>query len=87
MTKIRGYAKVRNRIGTEIYTFNEEVKIEGLTWRASNNAQKGAEQPQFISPKDLVDNLFKSAPAFPGGTNLHLHLSKDSAHLLYGICN
>jgi hypothetical protein len=50
------------------------------------HAQKGMLQPQVISPATLMESLMKSAPAFPKDTSLPLPISKDSAYLLFRLC-
>ena len=46
------------------------------------NAQKGALQPQVVSPTTLMEVLIKSVSAFPKDTTLPFPLSKYSAHLM-----
>ena len=46
------------------------------------HAQKGALQPQIISPATLMETLIKSVSAFPKDTALPIPMCKDSAQLL-----
>jgi len=46
------------------------------------HAQKGALQPQIISPATLMETLIKIISAFPKDTALPIPMCKDSAHLL-----
>jgi hypothetical protein len=79
--KIEGHILRTSNAMTAIWS-NIDVLINSVV-----NAQKGIVQPQIISPKDLVDNLVKSSPAFPEDTTLPFHLSKDSTHLICRIFN
>jgi hypothetical protein len=49
------------------------------------NAQRGTVQPQIISPKELKDNLIRSAPAFSEDTTLPFRMSKNSTHLVFRV--
>jgi hypothetical protein len=51
------------------------------------NAQKGVLQPQVISPATVMETLIKGVSAFPKDTTPPFPLSKDSAHVLFRLCD
>jgi hypothetical protein len=51
------------------------------------NAQKGILQPQIVAPSLILETLKRSISAFPTETMAPFTISKDSANLLYKICD
>jgi hypothetical protein len=51
------------------------------------DARKGILQPQVIPPSLLMDALTQSIPYFPKDTVAPFPLSKNSANLLYRVCD
>jgi hypothetical protein len=50
------------------------------------DAQQGILHPQIIPHHLIVDALVRDSPYFPPATSPLITLSKDSTHLLHGIC-
>jgi hypothetical protein len=50
------------------------------------SAHRGFPHPQIVSPHLIVNALMCSSPSFPPDSSHPFALSKDSAHLLYRIC-
>lgn len=51
------------------------------------DAQQGILHPQIISPYVIVDSLLRDSPYFPPETSPPVTLSRDSAHVLYKLCD
>ena len=51
------------------------------------DAQQGILHTQVISPYLIVDSLKRDSPYFPPETSPPVTLSRDSAHLLYKLCD
>jgi hypothetical protein len=51
------------------------------------NAQKGILQPQIVAPSLVLEILKGSISAFPKETMAPFIIGKESAHLLYKICD
>jgi hypothetical protein len=61
---------------------NIDLMIESVI-----NAQKGILQPQIVAPSLILETLKKSISGFPKETMAPFTISKDSANLLYKICD
>jgi hypothetical protein len=61
---------------------NSDIQIDSIV-----NARQGILQPEVVLPSLLIDALTKIIPSFPKDTTIPFHLSKNSANLLYKICD